>query len=127
MPFSLIKQNGTNTIHQHQTAYIRTRLAGIKHFAAGHNFAEVASHVGIGSQSVRNAVNAYITGGYAEVVKRIVRPQPTLLTAAQTNDFRNTILNTPPTEHGFSATIWTASGRIDYLKQTYNVPYKSGI
>jgi transposase len=113
--------------HQHQTSYIRVRLECIKHFAAGHDFAEVAAHLGIGSQAVRNAVNAYITGGFAAVVQRIVRPQPTLLTVAQTADFRNIILTTHPTEHGFSANIWTANVMIDYIQKTYNVTYKSGI
>jgi transposase len=113
--------------HQHQTSYIRTRLNCIKYFAAGYDFAAVAAHLGIGRQAVRNAVNAYITGGYAAVVKRISRPQPTFLTPAQTADFRNIILTTHPTEHGFSANIWTASVMIDYIKQTYNVTYKTGI
>jgi transposase len=113
--------------HQHQTSYIRTRLNCIKHFASGHNFADVAVHLGIGVQAVRNAVNNYITGGYAAVVAPIVRKQPTLLTAAQSASFLDTILNSHPTEHGFEANIWTAKVMIDYLKQTYNVTYKSGI
>lgn len=113
--------------HQHQTSYIRVRLKCVKYFAAGHDFAEVAAHLGIGSQAVRNAVNAYLTGGYDAVIQRIVRPQPTLLTDAQTSDFRNIILTTHPTKHGFNANIWTANVMIDYLKQTYNVTYKSGI
>lgn len=112
---------------QHQTSYIRMRLNCIQHFAAGYDFAGVTAHFGIGSQAVRNAVDAYIIGGYAAVVKRISRPQPTLLTAAQTADFRHIILTTHPTEHGFSANIWTAGVMIDYLQQTYNVTYKTGI
>jgi transposase len=113
--------------HQHQIAYIRARLNCIKHFAAGDDFATVAKRLNIGINAVRNAVNAYISGSYAAVVAPIIRPQPTLLTAEQTAKFREVILTTHPTEHGFSANIWTGNVMIDYLKQTYNVTYKSGI
>jgi transposase len=113
--------------HQHQVMYIRTRLKCIKHFAEGHEFADVAKHLNIGVQAVRNAINSYISGGYKLVVAPVVRPQPTRLTAGQMADFREVILSTHPTEHGFSANIWTGKIMIDYLKQTYDVEYKSGI
>jgi transposase len=113
--------------HQHQVSYIRTRLNCIKHFSEGHEFAEVAKHLGIGVQAVRNAINKYITGGYDLVVAPVVRPQPSRMTAEQMAKFREVILTTHPSEHGFSANIWTGKIMIAYLEQTYNVVYKSGI
>lgn len=113
--------------HQHQKSYIRVRLNCIKHFAGGHDFAAVSTHLGIGIDTVRNIVNIYLSGGYAALVAPTVRPQPTLLTAEQTAEFRLTILKTHPTEHGFESNMWTGNIMIDYLKKTYNVTYKSGI
>jgi transposase len=113
--------------HRHQTQYIRTRLNCIKHFAAGHDFRAVAQLLGIGSQAVRNAVNNYLEGGYDAVVARIERKQPTLLTPEQETEFLFTILNTHPTDHGFTVNIWTGKVMIDYIQQRYNVTYKAGI
>lgn len=113
--------------HNHQVSYIRIRLQCVKHYAAGHDFAEVATHLGIGTQAVRNAINAYLSGSYQAVVKPIVRKQPTFLTVEQEAAFRHTILTTHPTEHGFEANIWTGNVMIEYIQKTYNVLYKSGI
>lgn len=111
----------------HQAEYIRVRLNCIKYFAEGYDFSGVAAKLGIGSQAVRNAINAYISGGYKAVVAPIVRRQPTLLTSEQEANFVQVILNTHPTDHGFDANIWTGNLMCDYIKKTYNVAYKSGI
>ena len=113
--------------HQNQEEYIRIRLRSVKLYHEGKTFHEIAKTLTIHHQTVRKYVNRYILGGFSKLCERDKRPHKTLLNESQCIAFKEILLNKRPNEVGLSGNIWTGKIMCEYLKNTYNVVYKSGI
>ena len=86
-----------------------------------------ASTVNIHPQSVRKYINIYISSGFEGLCQEVVRPQISLLSPKQSAEFKEVLLSKRPSEVGLQGNIWTGELMCQYLKQTYQVVYKSGI
>lgn len=113
--------------HQHQIDYIRRRLWVVRHFSEGMSSSNVAKEMSISVAKVYRDLERYLSGGFATLVARDTRRQPTLLSATQEAAFKHTLLHSSPTEHGIDSHIWTGKVMIEYLQTKYQVTYKQGI
>ena len=113
--------------HQNQIEYLRVRLRCVKLFASGLEPKAISDTLSIDKNRVVRVIQDYIDSSYEGLLRRITRKQPTLLSTEQEQAFKTTILTSHPSDHGSNANIWTGQVMIDYIKQTYQVTYKSGI
>lgn len=113
--------------HQKQAAYIRTKLRSIQLYHQGKEFEAIAETLNIHHQSVRKYINIYIASGFEGLCQEVVRPQGSLLSPEQSAKFKEILLSKRPCEVGFQGNIWTGELMCQYLKETYQVVYKSGI
>ena len=113
--------------HQNQIEYLRVRLRCVKLFASGLEPKAISDSLSIDKNRVIRIIQCYIDSSYEGLLKRITRKQPTLLSTDQEQAFKTTILTTHPSDHGLNANIWTGQVMIAYIKQIYQVCYKSGI
>jgi transposase len=93
----------------------------------GNSFEEISTKLSIHHQSVRKYINLYILGGFKELCKEIVRPQSSQLSEKESIAFKEILLTKRPLEVGLEGNIWTGKIMCQYLKETYNIDYKSGI
>ena len=113
--------------HRHQASYIRAKMRCVLSYHEGKTSKEISSIYGISEQSVRKYVNTYISGGFETLCKKTIRPQSSMLTTAQSAEFKAILLSKRPCEVGLEGNIWTGEIMRQYLKKTYGVDYKSGI
>ena len=114
--------------HQNQAEYIRKKLRCIKLYHSGKEFDEISTLLLIHPQSVRKYVNIYIATGFDGLCSHIERAQPERLSPSQLSDFKNILLTQRPVDVGLSDNnIWTGELMRQYLKNTYDIDYKSGI
>lgn len=113
--------------HQCQQEYIRTKLRCIQLYAAGKSTKDIMSDLGISLKSIRTYIRLYIQLGLATITKPVKRPQSSLLTQTQQSDFKTVLLTSCPQDYGLVGRIWTGSTMQQYLKNTYQIDYKSGI
>lgn len=113
--------------HRHQSEYLRVRLRCVAAYASGKEFAAISALHQIHEQSCRSYINSYISGGFAHLCKAITRNQPRLLTEEQEQSFKRVLLDKFPFEVDLEGNIWTGELMRQYLKNTYEVEYKSGI
>ena len=72
-------------------------------------------------------MNLYISGGFKELCKEVIRPKKSQLTVIESQSFKEILLTKRPFEVGLEGNIWTGKIMCQYLKETYEVDYKSGI
>ena len=113
--------------HQNQIEYLRVRLRCVKLFASGLEPKAISDSLSIDKNRVIRVIQGYIDSSYEGLLRRITRKQPTLLSTEQEQAFKTTVLTSHPSDHGLNANIWTGQVMIDYIKETYQVTYKSGI
>lgn len=113
--------------HQKQSEYLRIRLRSVLLYHQGKEFEEISSKLSIHHQSVRKYVNLYILGGFEELCKKILRPQSSQLSEAESVAFKSILLTRRPIDVGLDGNIWTGKIMCQYLKERYGVDYKSGI
>lgn len=113
--------------HQHQSSHIRIRLRIVCLFWEGHSQSEVSRLLNVHPDTVRKYIKRYLSSGYAGLVARDKRKQPTRLTLLQMQSFKEVLLSKRPSEVGLVGHIWTGKLMIAYLEATYGVVYKKGI
>jgi transposase len=113
--------------HRHQQAYIRLKLACVKSYAEGSTPAQIAGQLSVSRLSVRQYITQYLRGGLVGLCQPTRRPQPSLLTPSQALAFKTVLLSSPPQDHGLEGRIWTGHLMKQYLKNTYQVDYRSGV
>lgn len=113
--------------HMNQASYIRTKLRSIEYYHQGKEFDEIAQILLIHHQSVRKYVNIYISDGFKGLCQADIRPQRSQLTSEQSILFKTVLLTKRPIDVGLKGNIWTGILMCQYLKENYNVIYKSGI
>jgi transposase len=113
--------------HQNQSEYLRIRLRSVFLYHQGKEFEEISIKLSIHHQSVRKYVNLYISGGFKELCKEVIRPKKSQLTVIESQSFKEILLTKRPFEVGLEGNIWTGKIMCQYLKETYEVDYKSGI
>jgi len=114
-------------MHRHPLEYVRRKLRVIQEYAQGKNIDDLALQYHIHPQTVRTYITTYTQGGFDCLCQAEKRPQPTRLTLQQQADFKHTLIHTRPADHALSGNIWTGQLILSYLKQTYQVDYRSGI
>jgi transposase len=112
---------------KNQVEYIRIKLRSVKLYSEGNEFDVIAQLLMIHEQSVRKYINIYIKGGFESICQKVKRPQKSLLTDSQSKEFKDILLGKRPSEVGLLGNIWTGQLMCEYLKNTYNIDYKSGI
>lgn len=113
--------------HQNQSEYLRIRLRSVFLYHQGKEFEEISIKLSIHHQSVRKYVNLYISGGFKELCKEVIRPKKSQLIVIESQSFKEILLTKRPFEVGLEGNIWTGKIMCQYLKETYEVDYKSGI
>jgi transposase len=113
--------------HRHQQAYIGLKLTCVKSYAEGKTPHQIAGELSLSSWSVRQYLTQYLRGGLLELCQPTRRPQPSLLTPSQVLAFKEVLLSSPPQDHGLEGRIWTGHLMKQYLKNTYQVEYRSGV
>ena len=127
------EQKGFNEIdykryfHLNQASYIRTKLRCIQLYHQGKDFDEIAQVLLIHHQSVRKYINIYISHGFKGVCQPDNRPQSSQLNPEQSASFKQILLTKRPNDIGLDGNIWTGKLMCQYLKENYNIVYKSGI
>jgi transposase len=112
---------------QNQAEYIRKKLRSVYMYHQGKSFGEISAQLSQHAQSTRKYINQYIEEGFSLLCEPVVRPQESLLTKAQSASFKEVLLQNRPFEVGLEGNIWTGKLMRQYLKDTYDVTYKSGI
>src|SRR5215217_2955680 len=113
--------------HRYQQTYIRLKLACVKSYAEGHTPKQIAEALSLSSLTVRQYITTYLRAGLPGLCQPTRRQQPSLLTADQALAFKTILLTSTPQDHGLEGRIWTAHRMKQYLKNTYQVAYQSGI
>src|SRR5215213_9295274 len=113
--------------HRNQQAYIRLKLACVKSYAEGNLPRQIAQELSLSPLSVRRYIAQYLRGGLVELCQPTRRPQPSLLTVSQALAFKTVLLTSPPQDHGLEGRIWTGQLMKQYLQNTYQVDYRSGV
>ena len=113
--------------HSNQAMYIRIKLRCVEYFHQGKEFEEIAQILSIHHQSVRKYINIYISSGFKGLCQTDVRPQSSQLSLEQSSSFKEVLLTKRPSDVGILGNIWTGNLMRQYLQQTYNIVYKSGI
>ncbi len=110
-----------------QIDYVRRKLRTIEAFAQHKPIAQVATQIGVTHKTARTYLLAYIQGGLPALCQPQTRPRPSQLTHQQQADFTQILLQSRPADQGLGGNIWTAKLMCAYLKQTYQVDFRSGI
>ncbi len=115
------------TYQANQIDYVRRKLRTIQAFAQNKPIAQVATQMGITHKTARTYLLTYIQGGLPALGRPETRPRLGQLTAIQEADFTRTLLESRPTDHGLEGHIWTGKLMCAYLKETYQLDFRSGI
>lgn len=113
--------------HRRQQSYIRLKLQSIKLYWEGQSVEAIAQALHLSSKSIRLYLRQYLQSGLAGLAQPTQRPQPSSLSVEQQAAFKRTLLTSCPQDHGLEGRIWTGHQMKQYLKNTYQVDYKSGI
>lgn len=113
--------------HLNQASYIRTKLLCLEFYHQGKEFEEIAQILLIHQQSVRKYVNTYILHGLKGLCQADNRARSSQLSPEQSSSFKEVLLTKSPNDIGLEGSIWTGTLMCQYLKETYNIVYKSGI
>ncbi len=114
-------------MHRHPLEYVRRKLRVIQAYAQGKTVNVLAHQFHLHAHTIRTYVATYIQGGFEPLCQAEKRPQPTRLTSQQQIDFKHILLHSRPTDHGLKGNIWTGQLMCQYLAQTYQIDYQSGI
>ncbi len=112
---------------RYQQEYIRKRLRAIKLFAENNDVSTISNTLSLNKNSVYVFVAAYLKEGFQGLCRVAVRPKPTLLTKAQELHFKQTLLTKAPYECALEGNLWTGKLMSEFLKNEFEVDYKSGI
>jgi transposase len=113
--------------HRYQQAYIRLKLVCVKSYAEGKTPDQIAQECSLSSWSVRQYIAQYLRGGLVKLCQPTRRRQPSLLTVSQAQAFKTVLLTSAPQDQGLEGRIWTGHLMKQYLKNTYQVEYRSGV
>lgn len=112
---------------QHPLEYMRKKLRSISLYSQGHSIVSISKQLGVHEVSIRKYINQYNEFGFGALCEPIKRPKESLLTKEQAISFKEVLLQKRPFEVGLDGNIWTGAIMCQYLKNQYNVVYKSGI
>ena len=113
--------------HRYQQSYIRLKLRCVQSYASGNTPEQIATAYTISSLIVRRYLAEYLRSGLSGLCQPTKRQQPSLLSPCQSLAFKTVLLGSCPQDHGLEGRIWTGHQMKQYLKNTYQVEYKSGI
>jgi transposase len=112
---------------KHQQEHLRIRLRCLKSYFSGGTPQTLGLEFGIHQQTVRIYLQTYLLGGFEALCAPIKRPKSTLLSESQMAAFKTVLLDCRPNEVGLEGNIWTGKLMRQYLQNTYQIEYKSGI
>jgi transposase len=113
---------------QHQQSSIRRKLDFIYAYQSGKEVAACCEQVRVSLKTGYKYLHTYLAGGFAALcAKKIVSFHPSRLSVAQSQAFKEVLLNQRPDEVGLVGNIWTGKLMCEYLQKTYGVVYKKGI
>jgi transposase len=113
--------------HRRQQSYIRLKLQSIKLYWEGQSVEAIATELHLSSKSIRIYIRQYIEAGLAGLAQPTRRAQPSALSLEQRTAFKTTLLTSCPQDHGLEGRIWTGHQMKQYLENTYQLDYTSGI
>ncbi len=112
---------------KNQAEYIRTKLRSVHLYWQGQEVNQIATKLGINHKSIRLYLKVYQQGGFKLLCQATLRRQASQLSESDRLAFKAVLLSKRPFEVGLQGNIWTGKLMSQYLKQTYQVEYKSGI
>jgi transposase len=114
-------------MHRHPQEYVRRKLRVLKAYAQQTDSATIVKEANITLPTLRRYIRTYAQGGFDALCQPEKRDQPKRLTPTQEAQFKRTLLGSRPADHGLTGNIWTGQLMSQYVQQTFNVSYKSGI
>lgn len=105
----------------HATRLIR-RIHALLGLAEGQSVYEVAQVLGVGEQTVRDWLHAFVLNGGASLVYRPRPGRPPKLTDAQRRELRQLVVDGPEAA-GYSSACWTAGMIADLIHLRFHVDY----
>jgi transposase len=105
----------------HATRLIR-RIHALLGLAVGQSVYEVAQLLGVGEQTVRDWLHAFVLDGVASLVYRPRRGRPAKLSSAQRRALRQLVVDGPEAV-GYSSACWTAEMIADFIHLRFKVDY----
>lgn len=112
---------------KYQQEHLRVRLRCLQSYFSGGTPKTIGHDFGIHEQTVRIYLQTYVSGGFEALCAPIQRPKPTMLNEDQMAAFKSVLLDCRPNEVGLEGNIWTGKVMRQYLQNTYQITYKSGI
>jgi transposase len=98
------------------------RIHALLGVAEGKSVGEVAQLVGVGEQTVRDWLHAFVLNGMASLVYRARSGRPAKLTSAQRQELRQLLVDGPEAV-GYSSACWTAGMIADLIHRRFQVEY----
>lgn len=95
--------------YRHAQQYIRKRLDAIKLLMDGQSRTQVAQQLNCRYDTLTSWIDAYLTGGLAQLVVAITHNKPSLLTLEQQQQLKTMLLTQYPSEYGIDRQIWTGA------------------
>jgi transposase len=114
-------------LQNHQSEYMRKKLRAIYLYSQGQSAVRIGKQLAVNQVSIRKYISQYIEFGFSVLCVPIKRPKKSMLTAEQSESFKQVLLQTRPCEVGLEGNIWTGKVMCEYLKNTYGVFYRKGI
>lgn len=105
----------------HATRLIR-RIHALLGLVDGKSVWEMAQLLGIGEQTVRDWLHAFVLKGVASLVYQARRGRPAKLTPAQRQELRQ-LLVAGPEAAGYASACWTAGMIADLIRLRFHVEY----
>ena len=105
----------------HTTRLVR-RIHAVMLLAEGKTLDDIAEMLGVGEQTVRDWVHAFIAQGVASLFYRPRAGRPAKLTVSQRKELKEVVLNGPEAA-GYSSGCWTSGMIADLIKLRFGVDY----
>ncbi len=105
-----------------KATHLIRRIHAILWLAEGHSVGQTAQLIGVGEQTIRDWLHAFISEGVGSLVYHSPSGRPPKLTATQRKELQQ-LVTAGPEAAGYSSACWTAAMIADLIKLRFKVDY----
>lgn len=110
--------------YRYAQQYIRKRLDAIKLLMDGQSRTQVAQQLNCRYDTLTSWIDAYLTGGLAQLVVAITHNKPSRLTVEQQQQLKVMLLTQRPSNYGIERQLWTGGIIAEVIEQRWKVSLK---
>lgn len=110
--------------YRHPQQYIRKRLDAIKLLMDGQSRTQVCQQLNCSYDTLTSWIDAYLTGGLAQLVVAITHNKPSRLTVEQQQQLKAMLLKQRPSDYGIERQLWTGTIMAQVIEQRWKVQLK---